>query len=148
MEIGRIIVGVDGSDDARRAAAWAATLAGAVGAEVVVVHALGLLHRTASGATVASDLHREDIRTELEAAWCAPLRDAGVAYRAELREGNPVTALLDAAGDADADLLVVGSRGVGGFPGLMLGSTSTQLAQHTRRPLVIVPEKSEPGSGQ
>jgi nucleotide-binding universal stress UspA family protein len=144
MEIGRIIVGVDGSDDARRAAAWAATVAGAVGAEVVVVHALGLLHRTPSGVTVASDLHRAEILAELEAAWCAPLRDAGVVYRAELREGNPVIALLDAADDADADLLVVGSRGVGGFPGLMLGSTSTQLAQHTRWPLVIVPNTSQP----
>ncbi len=144
MEIGRIIVGVDGSEHARRATAWTADLARAVGAEVVVVHALGLLHRTASGALVASDLHRDEIADELERSWCAPIRDAGVPYRGELREGNPVTALLDAADDAHADLLVVGSRGLGGFPGLLLGSTSTQIAQHARRPVVIIPEPPGP----
>ena len=63
-------------------------------------------------------------------------------FRAELREGTPVTSLLELADEVDADLLVVGSRGVGGFPGLLLGSTSTQVAQHARRPVVIVPEPS------
>lgn len=140
MAIARIIVGVDGSEHARRATVWAADVARVTGAEVVVVHALGLLHRTPTGETVASDRHRDEIADELEREWCAPLRDAGVPYRAELREGNAVTALLDAAEDADADLLVVGSRGLGGFPGLLLGSTSTQIAQHARHPLVIIPE--------
>ena len=140
MEIAHIVVGVDGSEHSRRAVTWAAGLAHAVGAEVVAVHALGLLHRRPSGEVVASDPHRDEITDELEESWCAPLRDAGVQYRAELREGNPVTALLDAADDASADLLVVGSRGLGGFPGLLLGSTSTQVAQHTRRPVVIIPE--------
>ena len=108
----------------------------------MVVHALGLLHRTTGGETVPSDTHREEIRAELEQSWCAPLRDAGVSYRAELLEGNPVTAILGVAEDVGADVIVVGSRGVGGFPELLLGSTSTQLAQHSRRPVVIVPALS------
>ena len=112
VAIRRIVVGVDGSPQARRAAEWAADLARGIDAEVVAVHALGLL----------------------------PLRDAEVRYRDDLREGNPVTALLDVVGELDADIVVVGSRGVGGFPGLLLGSTSTQVAQHTRRPVVIVPD--------
>ena len=48
-------------------------------------------------------------------------------------------ALLAAADEEDADLIVVGSRGLGGFPQLLLGSTSTQLAQHSSRPVTIVP---------
>ncbi len=140
MEIRRIVVGLDGSEHSRRAAAWAAGLATTVDAEVVGVHALGLLHHTPAGALVPSDTHRDEIRDQLETSWCAPFRDAAVTYRTELREGNPVATLLDLADDLDADLLVVGSRGVGGFPGLLLGSTSTQVAQHAHRPVVIVPE--------
>ena len=63
-------------------------------------------------------------------------------YRAELREGNPVTALLELADDVAADLVVVGNRGVGGFPGLQLGSTSTQLAQHAVGPSSSSPNGS------
>jgi nucleotide-binding universal stress UspA family protein len=140
---GRIVVGVDGSEASGRAVHWAASVAGALDREVVVVHALGLIHRRPSGETVASDTHRDEIRAELERSWCAPLRDAGVPYRSELREGNPVTVLLETADAADANLIVVGSRGVGGFPGLQLGSTSAQVAQHARRPVVIVPDVPE-----
>lgn len=139
VEIRRIVVGVDGSKHARAAAEWAAGLARAVGGEVTAVHALGLLHHTTTGALVASDTHRDEIRTEFENSWCAPLYEAAIPYRAELREGNPVTALLESADDFDADIVVVGSRGVGGFPGLLLGSTSAQVAQHASRPVVIVP---------
>jgi nucleotide-binding universal stress UspA family protein len=56
-----------------------------------------------------------------------------------LRDGHPVQVLLDVADDVDADMIVVGSRGFGGFPQMLLGSTSTQLAQHSRRPVLIVP---------
>src|SRR5262249_4245405 len=122
VEIRRIVVGVDGSVQACRAAQWAADLARAADAEVVAVHAIGLLHQPGSGALVSSDMHRDEIRTELEESWCTPLRDAAVRYRAELRDGNPVMVLLDISKELDADVVVVGSRGLGGFPGLLLGS--------------------------
>jgi len=103
---------------------WAAQLAGDEG-EVVVVHAAGLLDR----------LHRvADIEV-----WCAPLSMAGVAHRSLVVEGNPVGALLQAASDVDADVVVVGKRGSGGFPGLQLGSTSQELVAHATIPVVVVP---------
>ena len=142
--IRRIVVGTDGSDNARRALAWAASLAAACGAEVVAVHCLGLLfHPTATDLEPAQP-HRDEIRALLEGAWTAPLREAGVEHRGELRDGSPVTVLLAVADDVDADLVVVGSRGVGGFAGLLLGSTSTQLAQHSPRPVLIVPPEDAP----
>jgi nucleotide-binding universal stress UspA family protein len=146
---GTIVVGVDGSESSSRALAWAAGLGRALGAEVVVVHALGLIHRRPNGDTVASDTHRGEIRAELDELWCAPVRDADVPYRTELREGNPVTVLLETADASDASLIVVGSRGLGGFPGLQLGSTSAQVVQHARRPVVVVPDVPDiPGAAE
>ena len=138
MTIRRILVGVDGSEHADRAVRWAADLADTTGADVVVAHALGLLFRSGDE-MVASDAHREEIQRLLEDEWSAPLRERGVSHRAELRDGNPVTVMLELADECDADLLVMGSRGAGGFPALLLGSMSTQVAQHSTRPVVIVP---------
>jgi nucleotide-binding universal stress UspA family protein len=55
-----------------------------------------------------------------------------------VREGQPAEVLVEAA--EDADLLVVGSRGLGGFRGLLLGSVGQQCAHHARCPVVIVPK--------
>lgn len=60
----------------------------------------------------------------------------GVDISGTLVRDPPATALLDAA--KDADLLVVGSRGHGGFPGLLLGSVSSQVAHHAPCPVLIV----------
>jgi nucleotide-binding universal stress UspA family protein len=139
MDVRLVLVGLDGSAQAARACQWAADLAAAVGANVIAIHALGLLHQTATGELIAADTHRDEIRRDLD-EWCAPLRGAGVHHEALLLEGNPVTAILQTADERGADVVVVGNRGVGGFPGLLLGSTSMQVAQHAHRPVVIVPD--------
>jgi nucleotide-binding universal stress UspA family protein len=54
-------------------------------------------------------------------------------------DGDPVTVLLETAEREGADLVVVGSRGVGGHPDLLLGSTSHQVIRFSRRPVVVVP---------
>jgi len=140
MKLERIVVGVDGSDNSLAAVHWAAGLALIAASEVVAVHALGLLARlTPDGERVGSQHHRSEIAEELASVWCAPLRQAGRPWRPVLRDGSPVVVLLAVADEEDADLVVVGSRGLGGFPELLLGSTSTQVAQHSRRPVTIVP---------
>jgi nucleotide-binding universal stress UspA family protein len=62
----------------------------------------------------------------------------GVPIEQVLVEGAPARALMRAS--EDADLLVVGSRGLGGFKRLLLGSVSSQVAHHSRCPVVIVRE--------
>ena len=101
--------------------------------ELVVVSAVGLL----ANATSPGD--HELLRAQLEHEWTASARRPGLAIRTVLRDGNPVSVLLAVADEVDADVIVVGSRGFGGFPELLLGSTSTQLAQHTHRAVLIVP---------
>lgn len=135
-----ILVGVDGSADSKRALEWAAELAGALGAEVVAVHALGLLsHLGQSDAVTPAQDHRDQVRALLENEWTADLRSSGITHRCLVVDGNPVTALMAAAEEQHADLVVVGPRGTGGFAGLQLGSTSHQLLQHSHHPVAVVP---------
>ena len=131
--IEKIAVGFDGSPDADAAVRWAMTLAKQIEAEVVVVHAIGLLEH-ATGRGVA----------ELEGAVAELTRECGIEpaqVHWHVADGDPCSVLIR-AGTGDpitADLLVVGSRGQGAHAGLLLGSTSHELAEHSVVPLVIVP---------
>jgi nucleotide-binding universal stress UspA family protein len=62
--------------------------------------------------------------------------DPAVPVTGRLVEGNAAAALVEAS--READLLIVGSRGLGGFSGMLLGSVSAQLAHHARCPLLII----------
>lgn len=139
MSIRTIVVGTDGSENAAMAIAWAVDLALATDAEVVAVHSMGLLLHPDAGAPVPSYGRRDEMRKLFEDVWCQPLRDSGVRHRAIFLEDNPVSAMLDTAETVGADLIVVGSRGHGGFPDLRLGSTSHQLLEYSDRPVAVVP---------
>jgi nucleotide-binding universal stress UspA family protein len=138
-QIRRIVVGVDGSDNSRRALGWAVLLAQGFAAELVAVHAVGLLAHLGEGPPVPSHSHLEELRQVFELEWCAPLQSSDVAHRMVLLDGPPVPVLLGAAEREEADMIVVGSRGVGGFPELLLGSTSHQVAEHADHPVLVVP---------
>jgi nucleotide-binding universal stress UspA family protein len=133
-----LVVAIDGSDGASRAVRLVAELAPRLGADVLVVHALGLLTQTSGGAPMPAQAHRTEIEAMLE-QWAAPLAAAGVAYRCAVVDGNPVDSVLRAAFEADAAMIVVGKRADVGLPGLQLGSTSAQLVQHAHLPVVVVP---------
>ncbi len=135
-----VIVGLDGSADSHQAVCWVADLAGPLGAEVVAVHALGMLDQLEPGGPVVpTQPHRDEIAARAEGPWSAPLSAAGVRHRVVLRDGNPVDVVLGVADEARADLIVLGCRGIGGSPALLLGSTSTQIAQRASCPVTIVP---------
>ena len=138
MTIEHIVVGVDGSENARQALAWAAALAMALDAEVIAVHSVGLLERLDERRN-ETDAAYADSRHGFDTEWCEALDVPGVRSMRLLRDGNPVSVILAVADEFDAGLIVVGSRGVGGFPELLLGSTSTQIAQHSTRPVTIIP---------
>jgi nucleotide-binding universal stress UspA family protein len=129
----RIVLGVDGSGGSQIAAAWCANLAKSEGAEVVAVHAVPY--------PVPAN-ERQEIEDALARQWCAPLVDLGVDTRTLVIEAQPAGALLTIADDCDADLVVVGRRGTGGFEELLLGSVPSQLALYANRPVLIIPEGS------
>ena len=137
----RIVVGVDGSDEARRALMWACSEAQAHAATVHVVHVWHYPYGLAPAATTAT---REELwasfkrsAEEVLAKEAATARETGAEVSSELLEGSPADQLVRAA--QPDDLLVVGSHGRGGFTGLLLGSVSQQCAHHARCPIVIVP---------
>jgi nucleotide-binding universal stress UspA family protein len=147
----RIVVGVDGSPGSLEALRWALAEAGLRGAEVRVVHAwmVPLIDAVPEPWAIGSPTlgpSEDQVHEHLEAAARKVLdasmeearpADPGVEIEGELPEGRPAAALLAAA--QDADLLVVGSRGRGGFAGLLLGSVSAQCVHHAPCPVVVVP---------
>jgi nucleotide-binding universal stress UspA family protein len=136
---GPVVVGVDGSENASRALAVAGRLAEALGTHVHAVHALGLM-TTVDGHRVPSHDHRGEIESLLGHLWCAPLEAfANLQWTAVLRDGNPADVLLHLADEIGAGLIVVGARGVGGDPDLLLGSTSHHVVHHARCSTVVVP---------
>lgn len=138
----RIVVGVDGSPGSRAALAWALEEARAHGAEV---YAVTVWHFTDNWAYPLPDVTDAELSAEagkrLEAAVSAVLAEqagaAPVQVHRQVFEGHPASTLVQAA--KGADLLVVGSRGHGGFTGLLLGSVSQQIVHHAPCPAVVVP---------
>lgn len=141
--IGRIVVGLDGSEGAAEALEWAISLAKTHSAEIVAVHAISVTGYTTDPLGMASipgiDEARDAAQALFEKEWCQPLRDASVPHRMVAMDGNAAVAIKTVADRENADLIVVGTRGRGGFTELLLGSVGHQLAHHAHRPLLVVP---------
>ncbi len=141
----KILVGLDGSTGSARALAWAIELAKALHAEIEAVHVVQLLSPTAVGYGLAPvELPADwldDLRRRFENEWSAPLKRAGLQYRTVFESGTPAVAptLITIANEVHADLIVTGSRGLGGFGELLLGSVSHQLVLHAQVPVVVIP---------
>jgi nucleotide-binding universal stress UspA family protein len=140
----KIVVGVDGSEPAKRALDWCATFAARLDAEVVAVHAIDLPVIVAPMTTYVpiqhfTEVNREELREIVTREWCAPLSNASIPFRVVLKEGDPGLVLIETARDEHADLVVTGRRGRGGFTELLLGSTSSALIHHLNGPVMIVP---------
>jgi nucleotide-binding universal stress UspA family protein len=137
----RVVVGVDGSDAARRALEWTAALAAVADAEVVAAHVLTYdreLERDLTFDTMRT--WRRHLERDLKEVWTEPLRSRSVRFRSVVVEASsPTEGLLDVAGREQADLLVVGARGHGTFAGRVMGGVSYRLAHHASQPVVVVP---------
>lgn len=133
----RIVVGVDGSEPSTHALRWAARLAETFGASLDVVAAWH--YPMAWGwNSVPLDWHPgEDTEKLLHETVDSVLGvNRNVEVRSAVHEGNAARVLLDSA--EGALLVVVGSRGHGGFAGLLLGSVSTAVAEHATCPVLVV----------
>ena len=131
MSIPRVIaVGYDGSRCAQTALRWSAILAAQIGAEVRLVHAVGILEHAGLTSVGSVEVSARQVATE---AGLLPEQ-----IRWKPAEGNPVDVLCREAADG-ADILVVGTRGCNSHPGALLGSTSRNLVGRASVPVVVVP---------
>lgn len=146
---GAIVAGIDGSGSARTAAVWAAGEARRRGLRLQLVHVYAVPAANTPGVSIP----REAIRAGFESRgleWLSvaekEVRDRypGLAVESVAREGSAVPALIQES--LGAAMVVLGSRGLGGFTGLLVGSTAVALAHDGHCPVVVARGKQPDGS--
>lgn len=140
-----IVVGTDGSDTATKAVSQAVELARAVGAGVELVSAyepVSSQRLSEERRQAPEDLQwainpREDVDATLEAA-AEVARKAGVQVNTYARQGDPADAILDVAEEREADLIVVGNKGMTGAKRFLLGSVPNKVSHHAPCSVLII----------
>jgi nucleotide-binding universal stress UspA family protein len=140
-----VVVGVDGSEQARVAVLEAADQAVRLGASLRVV--CSVPQYSGSLAWVPAPMDRKALFADIQLTL-----DAGMAWlrshyptlsaESELLDGSPVDILVEAS--RHVELVVVGTRGRGGFTGMLLGSTSDGVLHHAKGPVMVVPDREDP----
>ena len=130
----RIVLGVDGSPGSSAAIRWCARYAGALDAHVQAVHVDERTHRRP-----ATGDERRGVEDQV-LEWIEPLRAAGVeAAPLALEDLHPADALVGIAARHRTSLLVIGTRGLGGFTGLRVGGVAMKVLHRARTDLIMVP---------
>lgn len=137
----RIVVGVDGSEPSKRALRWALRQAQLTGASVEAIHAWDVPLYAGVAPVIDTVGEGEALVKAGEQILAESIAEVAgeqpaVPIRTRVLQGNPAAALLRAA--KDAELLVVGSRGHGGFVGALLGSVSQYCVHHATCPVVVI----------
>jgi nucleotide-binding universal stress UspA family protein len=143
--IQRIVIGLDGSKQSAAALSWAIAMARGMGAEIVAVYVLDNPMDLSMGMAPVTPLQydpewRAAMEVTFEREWCAPLAESGLAYRTVVADGRPASEITRVADEEGADVVVVGRRGRGGVAELLLGSVSHEVAQHCKRPVLLISE--------
>lgn len=143
----RIVAPTDFSTCAEEAWAMAQRLAGASGAELVLVHVLIETPRFSEGLAAPKRLRevyataRTWVDRELD-AWVSKARAAGIEARAAVRVGVPHREIVDVATDERADLVVMGTHGRGGINRALLGSVADRVIRLAPCPVLTVRERA------
>jgi nucleotide-binding universal stress UspA family protein len=140
-----IIVGTDGSDTATQAVGQAIELAGSIGARLELVSAyepVPAQRLRSERRDAPEDLQwainpREDVEATLEAA-AGLAREAGVEVTTYSRQGDPADAILDVAEEQEADLIIVGNKGMTGAKRFLLGSVPNKVSHHAPCSVMII----------
>lgn len=137
--VDRIVIGVDGSPASLAAVAWLSEVAPALGASVIAVEVEEPYLEWTPPTSPKN--WRRDVEHHL-VEWTAPVHEAGAdVLPIAQRDLHPADGLLGVAAARHGDLLVVGTRGLGGFTGLRAGGVALKVLHRANIPLVLVPER-------
>ena len=136
-----IVVGVDGSPNSRTALTWAAAEAADHGADLVVINVWEHTLLPPAGSVSVSERYVADPSQRTSEDLVNVIKEElgenpPVLVQPQVKQGNPAKVLIDQS--ENADLLVVGTRGHGGFRGLVLGSVSQHVAAYANCPVTVV----------
>jgi nucleotide-binding universal stress UspA family protein len=142
---GSIVVGTDGSETANEAVRQATELAKAVGGKVSLVSAfepVGNQRLREERQQVPEDMQwmvneREDVEATLKQAE-EQIQEAGVDVETFARQGDPADAILDVAEENNADLIIVGNKGMSGAKRFLLGSVPNKVSHHAPCSVMII----------
>lgn len=137
---GRVLVGIDGSQSSLAALRWANMMAARLGLGLRI--AMAWSHPDDAITGVGDPMAVMHERTRHRIADAARSVGCGSAEFMSLHGRQPERAFLEAETDPDVAIVVVGTRGLGPVPGLLLGSFSRQVLWHTVRPLVLIPQSA------
>jgi len=134
---GRIVVGTDGSETASEAVKRAIELAKMSGAKLEIVSAFEPISQEqlrGESAELPGDVRhavnpREDVSLKLDGA-AGDAKKEGLEVQTHPREGDPADAILDVAEETEADLIVVGNKGMTGAKRFLLGSVPNKISHH------------------
>jgi nucleotide-binding universal stress UspA family protein len=134
----KILLATDSSGPSTRAVELAAELAKAHGSEIIVLHALPrVVSRFGT-----SDLEEPDAARDLVDETVRDLKDRGVSARGEVirvLDGHMSRGIVESSVSADADVIVMGTRGLSDFGGLFLGSVTHRVLHLAEKPVIVVP---------
>jgi nucleotide-binding universal stress UspA family protein len=135
----RVLVGVDGSEGSAHAVEWCRDFARQLASEVIAAHASEPFgERTSPSDSATGNI---GVREQVD-EWIAPLHEAGIPTRVLVPQREPVAALTEAGIREQVGLVVVGTRGLGGFSGLRLGTTALKVLHQSGLPVVLVPPEA------
>ena len=151
----RILVALDGSENSSRASQAALELAEKIKAELIVLHAItppALYHTEISseGPVIEPPTHEKEIDLYLEYArtvgrgivdgTLSEAKKRGIVVKAEIPEATSsvIETIVNQAVRENADLIIVGTRGLGGFKKLILGSVSNGVVSHAHCPVLVI----------
>src|SRR5256712_9791196 len=152
----RLLVALDGSENSARASQAALELAEKLNAELIVLHAIippALYYHTEispEGPVIEPPTHEKEIELYLEYArrvgrgivdgTVSEAENRGITVRADIPEttSSVVETIVNHAVKENADLIVVGTRGLGGFKRLLLGSVSSGVVDHSHCPVLVI----------
>lgn len=137
---GRIVVGVDGSESSKQALRWAARLAAGDGSRIEAITAWDYpqAYNSPVDPNWRPDLDAQTILDDTVREVFGDDPPTGLVP--VVRHGPPRTVLIEAS--RGAELLVVGSRGHGGFAGLLLGSVSSACSEHAHCPVLVLHDQA------